>query len=86
MVSLSTTALAFGMGRAGGLGSVSKMGGLGGLGKTGILGKLGIIMLLGRLGLHGIWATGAFFVIILLILAGIFYMVYRYRIRGYKQV
>ena len=86
MLSLSTTLWAFGVGKAGGLGSLGKMGGLGGIGNTGILGKLGIIMLLGRLGLHGIWATGAFFVIILLVLSGIFYMVYRYRIRGNKLV
>jgi len=79
MLSLQTSLLAFGVGRAGGLGSLGKMGALG---NTGIFGKLGIIMLLGRLGLHGIWATGAFFIIILLVLVGIFYSIYKYRMRN----
>ena len=79
MLNLSTNLWAFGVGKAGGLASFGKMGGLGG---TGILGKLGIIMLLGRLGLHGVWATGAFLVLILLALVGIFYSVYRYRMRN----
>ena len=81
MVNVPATVLALGMGRLGGVGSFGKMGGLGGIGKTGLLGKLGIILLLGRLGLHGIWGIGTFFVIILVLVAVIFYSVYRYRIR-----
>lgn len=62
-----------------GLGSLSKTGGLTGLGKTGLLGKFGILFLLARLGIHGIWGIGTFFIVILFILIGIFYAVYRYR-------
>ena len=79
MLGLQTSLLAFGAGKAGGLASFGKMGSIG---STGIFGKLGIIMLLGRLGLHGIWATGAFFILILLVLVGIFYSLYKYRMRN----
>jgi len=73
---------AIGMGKMGGAGSLGNIGSLGGIGKSGILGKLGIIMLLGRLGLHGVWATGAFFLLILIVIAGFFYSMYRYRMRN----
>jgi len=81
MVSVLTTMMALGIGKMGGLGSFGNLGSLGGIGKTGILGKLGIILLLGRLGLHGVWGVGAFFIFIFVILVGIFYSVYKYRMR-----
>jgi hypothetical protein len=83
MLGLPTTLIAFGYGKMGGLGSFGASGGLGSIGKTGILGKIGIILLLGRIGLHGVWGIGAFFLFILLILIGIFYSVYRYRMRQF---
>lgn len=82
LLGLQTSLWALGAGKLVSAGSLGKMGGLGGIGKTGILGKLGILMLLGRIGLHGIWATGALLVITLLVLAGLFYSVYRYRMRN----
>jgi hypothetical protein len=83
MLGLPTTLMAFGTGSMGGLGSLGKTGGLGSIGKTGILGKIGIILLLGRIGLHGVWGIGTFFLFILIILVGIFYSVYRYRMRQF---
>ena len=83
MLSLPTTLIAFGSGKMGGLGSFGSAGGLGSIGKTGILGKIGIILLLGRIGLHGFWGIGALFLFILIILIGIFYSVYRYRMRQF---
>ena len=81
MLGLPTTLIAFGYGKMGGLGSFGTSGGLGSIGKTGILGKIGIILLLGRIGLHGTWGIGALFFFILLIIIGISYSVYRYRMR-----
>jgi len=75
---ISVPIIALGVGRMGGL---SSFGNLGSLGKTGILGKLGIILFLGRLGLHGVWGIGALLIFLFVILVGIFYSVYRYRMR-----
>ena len=80
MLSVPTTLIALGVGKMGGL---SSFGSIGSLGKTGILGKMGIIMLLARIGLHGIFGIGAFFIFIFVILVGIFYSVYRYRMRQF---
>ncbi len=81
MITVPTTLMALGVGKMGGIGS---LGSIGSLGKTGILGKIGIIMLLGRLGLHGVFGIGAFLIFVLVILVGIFYSVYRYRMRQYS--
>ena len=78
---ISVPIMALGVGRMGGLSSFGNLGSLSSLGKTGILGKLGIILLLGRLGLHGVWGIGALLIFIFVILVGIFYSVYRYRMR-----
>jgi len=57
-----------------GIGSLGKSGGFGGL-----FGKLGIVLFLARFGIHGIWGVGGFFLIMFMVLAGIFYLIYRYR-------
>lgn len=76
----SAIAVALGSFRGiGKLGPLGKTSGFGALGKTGFLGKFGILFLLARLGFHGIWGVGAFFLIILTILVGILYTIYRHR-------
>ena len=69
-------------GSLGSLEGLKGLGGIGGIGKTGLLGKLGIIMLLSRFGLHGIWATGALIMVAFLVVVGLFYSVYRFRMRN----
>ncbi|MGZ7047966.1 MAG: hypothetical protein ACXVHP_06750 [Methanobacterium sp.] len=81
MIGLQTDLWAAGFGK---VGSSGAFGSLGGIGNGGILGKLGIIMLLGRLGLHGVWASGALLVVAFLVVVGLFYSVYRYRMRNYR--
>ena len=61
-----------------GLGSLGKSGGFGGLG-SGLLGKFSILLFLARFGIHGVWGVGAFFLTVLVLLVGIGYMIYRYR-------
>ncbi|MGZ7044660.1 MAG: hypothetical protein ACXVHY_10265 [Methanobacterium sp.] len=80
MLGLQTDLWAAGFGKVGSAGALGNIGSLGGSG--GILGKLGIIMLLGRLGLHGVWASGALLVVAFIVVVGLFYSVYRYRMRN----
>jgi len=61
-----------------GLGSLGKSSGIGGLG-GGSLGKLSVLLFLARFGIHGIWGVGSFFLTIFIVLIGIFYLIYRYR-------
>ena len=82
MLDILTSLWALGFGRIGGAGSFGNIGSLGGIGKSGILGKLGIIMLLSRLGLHGIWATGMLIMVAFMVVVGLFYSLYRFRMRN----
>ena len=82
MLNIITNLWALGFTKMGSAGSFGNLGGIGGIGKTGLLGKLGIIMLLSRLGLHGTWATGALIMVAFLVIVGLFYTIYRFRIRN----
>jgi hypothetical protein len=82
MLDIITNLWALSFARMGSAGSFGNIGSLGGIGKTGLLGKLGIIMLLSRLGLHGIWASGTLIMVAFIVVAGLFYSLYRYRMRN----
>ena len=82
MYTIITNLWAVGFAKMGSTG-FGNIGSLGGIGKTGILGKLGIIMLLSRLGLHGTWATGTLILVAFLVIVGLFYSIYRFRMRNY---